>query len=180
MTEYGGFILKTILNEGQCSKPRGEIIFDRQMAKHDFVVIDLNQFNTFASTGGMPVGEIITSQTGPLVIGKILTVPKFATLDGYDGSVLGWSDQLARLHYRTADVIWYGINSIVVAHLHEGETAPGNTSLIVDSIQTDKRTDGKLVLRPGDGGDIISFHAGAAGDDILIGIMGRVDVRLIT
>ena len=51
---------------------------------------------------------------------------------------------------------------------------------IVDSIETDGRTDGKLCLRPGDGEGIISFHAGNSGDDILIGIMGRVDVRLIT
>jgi len=176
MTEYGGFILKTILNEGQCSKPRQSVIFDKQTHKHGYVVIDLNSANTFQKTGGLPVGERITEQQGNLIVGKILDVPAMATLH-YDSSVLGWEDQLENSHYRTANVIWYGINSIVKAHLYAGETSPGNTGLVSDSHQTQKRTDGKLALRPGEGSDIVSFHSGSAGDDILIGIMGRIDVN---
>ena len=175
MTEYGGFILKTILNEGQCSKPRKEVIFDKQTHKHGYVVIDLNSANTFENTKGMPVGERITEQQGNLIVGKILEVPQFENLH-YDSSVLGWENQLDTRHYRTANVIWYGINSSVKAHLYAGETAPGNTGLVSDSYQTEKRTDGKLALRPGNGYDIVSFHSGYAGDDILIGIMGRIDV----
>ena len=174
--ESGGFVLKTILNEGSPSKPRGEIVFDRQMAKNDFVVIDASELNTYAATGGMPVGQRITSLTGQQVVGKILTVPNFEALD-YDPYIVAWDEQLENEHYRTADVIWYGMNSVVVAHLQSGSIVPGNTSLVTDSIETDKRVDGKLALRPGDDGDLISFHAGSTGDDIRIGIMGRVNIR---
>ena len=175
--ESGGFVLKTILNEGSPSRPRGEIVFDRQMAKNDIVVIDVSEFNTYQATGGMPVCQKITSLTGQQVVGKILTVPNFEALD-YDPYIVAWDEQLETEHYRTADVIWYGINSIVVAHLQAGSITPGNTSLVADSIETDKRVDGKLALRPDEGGDIISFHAGSAGDDIRIGIMGRVNVQM--
>ena len=179
MTESGGFVLKTILNEGSPSRPRGEIVFDRQMAKNDFVVIDESEFNTYAATGGIPVGQRITSLTGQQVVGKILTVPEFKALE-YDPFIVAWGEQLETKHYRTADVIWYGINSIVVAHLQIGSITPGNTSLVVDSMETDKRVDGKLALRPGDDGDLISFHAGQAGDDVRIGIMGRVRVEMFS
>ena len=155
MTEYGGFILKTILNEGQCSKPRQSVIFDKQTHKHGYVVIDLNSANTFQKTSGLPVGERITEQQGNLIVGKILDVPAMATLH-YDSSVLGWEDQLENSHYRTANVIWYGINSIVKAHLYAGETSPGNAGLVSDSHQTQKRTDGKLALRPGEGSHPVS------------------------
>ena len=177
--ESGGFVLKTILNEGSPSKPRSEIVFDRQMAKNDFVVIDASELNTYAATGGMPVGQRITSLTGQQVVGKILTVPVFESLN-YDSYIVSWGEQLENEHYRTADVIWYGMNSVVVAHLQSGSIVPGNTSLVTDSIETDKRVDGKLALRPGDNGDVISFHAGAAGDDIRIGIMGRVNVQMFS
>ena len=114
--ESGGFVLKTILNEGSPSKPRGEIVFDRQMAKNDFVVIDSSALNTYAATKGMPVGQRITSLTGQQVVGKILTVPVFESLN-YDSYIVSWGEQLETEHYRTADVIWYGMNSVVVAHL---------------------------------------------------------------
>ena len=175
--ESGGFVLKTILNEGSPSKPRGEIVFDRQMAKNDFVVIDSSNWNTYTATKGMPVGQRITSLTGQQVVGKILTVPEFEALD-YDSYIVAWDEQLETEHYRTAEVIWYGINSIVVAHLQSGSITPGNTSLVIDSIETDKRVDGKLALRPGEDGDLISFHAGSAGDDVRIGIMGRVNIQM--
>jgi len=175
--ESGGFVLKTILSEGSPSKPRNKIVFDRQMAKNDFVVIDSSVFNTYAATKGMPVGRRITSLTGQQVVGKILTVPEFEALD-YNSYVVSWDEQLETEHYRTADVIWYGINSIVVAHLQSGSITPGNTSLVIDSIETDKRVDGKLALRPGEDGDLISFHAGSAGDDVRIGIMGRVNIQM--
>ena len=179
MTEVGGFTLKTILNEGAPSKPRGKIIFEDMLYRNAFVVIDASAFNTYASTGGMPVGKRITSKTGPQVVGKILTVPEFQALE-FDSSIIQWDEQLATEHYRTADVIWYGINSIVEAHLQSDSISPGNTSLVSDTIETDKRVDGKLALRPGDGDDIISFHAGSAGDTIQIGIMGRVDIQRFT
>ena len=149
------------------------------MAKNDFVVIDSSLFNTYAATKGMPVGQRITSLTGQQVVGKILTVPEFEALD-YNPYIATWDEQLETEHYRTAEVIWYGINSIVVAHLQSGSITPGNTSLVTDSIETDKRVDGKLALRPGDDGDLISFHAGSAGDDIRIGIMGRVNVQTVS
>jgi len=176
MTETGGFILKTILYEGCPAKPRDVIVFEKQLAKNDFVVIHPDSLNTYAATGGLPVGETITSMDGDLIVGKILTVPKFESLV-YNPSIVEWGEQLATKHYRTADVIWYGVNSITIAHLQAGSILPGDETLGSDSVETDKRVDGKLALIPGVGHGIVSFHAGSSGDDIMIGIMGKVSVE---
>jgi hypothetical protein len=182
----GGIPLPAILREGNLTyyaKVHGAdgyydsgVIPVSPLAKDDWVVMDVDDGNTYDATKGNPVAKAITS--GTLIIGQIITEPKWNAEP--TSSQTDWDTMLAGGYYRVATVAWYGLTGVAKAVMVNGATAavvPGvAATLEIDASATVALTGGVVSLSCADvstgGAGIVSFHyvpASSATVSILVG-----------
>lgn len=157
------------------------------LKKNAWVTPDVQTENTYAATKGLPVVKPITN--GSLILGKILTEPKWITMADTTAHGDSWAKILAAKYYRIATV-WFpgvtGVTKIQVQGLSAANIVPGvqatlefDASLCVAAsvAKQPEQLCGSDVASGGVGA--FSFHYVASGSALvsaLIGFTGGVNL----
>lgn len=187
----GGLKLPCILYEGaptvsdDALGPDGytdtAITFASGLKKDDFVVLDVQTENTYATTKGLPVVKAIAA--GTLIVGRIITTPKLVRAPANTAAGDSWAKQLAGEYYRVATVEWFGLSGAikaVVKGLNAAAIVPGVCATVkIDASECVALRGGVVTLAISDvangGVGIISFHyvaAAAADVSALVSFVG--------
>ena len=157
------------------------------LVKDQWITVDVQTENTYADTYGLPVVKAITN--GSLIVGKIITEPKWVATPPSTTAGNSWAKILAGKYYRIATV-WFpgvtGATKMTLVGLTAANIVPGvQATLQLDASAT---TAAAVALSPEtlSGSDVaaggvgmFSFHyaaAGAATVSLLVGFTGGINL----
>lgn len=193
----GGIKMTCILHEGTPTVTDGTFGIDGMMStgislsssikKNEWVTLDVDTSNTYASTHGLPVVKAMAN--GTVVIGQVISEPKWVVVPPTTASANTWAKKLAGQYYRVATVEFFGVCGVAKAIINTANQAaivPGvSTTLQIDAsdttaLATSLVDQGPVLLSVVDhanaGNGMFSFHyvAQEAGGtyNILVGFVG--------
>lgn len=169
----GGIKLACILAEGAptvTKKTMGTdgyfetgIVWASQIEKGAWVVLDIQEQNTYALTGGLPVVKAATS--GSLIVGRVVSEPRLVNAPATSAAADTHAERLAGKYYRVATVEWFGLNGVAKAVVVSGDAdaiVPG----VAGTIQIDASATAALANADSQGPVLLSCSnvaSGAAG-----------------
>lgn len=188
----GGLRVTAILNEGaitvgaraydQLGLLGKSYTFAGELYEGDIVAIANDADVTFAATGGLPVVEV-PANTETLVIGQIVSTPKFVRQPATSGVADTLAKRLADKYYRVAVVEFWGVTKIkdaIVTADGANALVPGvGATLKYNIVRGTAAHDLAFYAAASGGVGVIPFHYVPAGSDAdtytaLVGITGMM------
>ena len=96
------------------------------LVKDQWITVDVQTENTYADTYGLPVVKAITN--GSLIVGKIITEPKWVATPPSTTAGNSWAKILAGKYYRIATVWFPGVTGGTPYMITTGKKVPAGTN----------------------------------------------------